>query len=109
MKKGTLEAAIKKGISFELTYCDAFQDHDIKRIMFSNCIHLINQVKGDNIVFNSGTDNSFLHRSPFDIASLFFFISFQSYYIRIKNSLSLKYCWKKSSFLNLKIQIQKKL
>lgn len=73
LKKGTVDAAIKKGISFEITYNDCFEDHDVKRLVFSNSINLINTVKGNNIVFNSGGDNAFLHRSPFDIASLYFY------------------------------------
>ena len=74
MKKGTIEATKKKNIMFELTYADAFEDHEIKKLVFSNCISLINTLNGKNIIFNSGTDDSFLHRSPFDISSLFYLI-----------------------------------
>jgi RNase P/RNase MRP subunit p30 len=73
VKKGTIEAAIKKEIYFELTYADSFEDHETKRILFSNCVNLINNLKGKNIIFSSGTYDNFLHRSPFDIASLYFF------------------------------------
>jgi RNase P/RNase MRP subunit p30 len=70
IKKGTVEAAIKKNIFFELKYGDVFEDHEVKKMVFSNCINLISTLKSKNIIFTSGTDNAFLHRSPFDISSL---------------------------------------
>lgn len=70
IKKGTTESAIKRGIFFELKYGEAFEDHDSKKNIFSNCINIINNLKSKNIIFTSGTDDYFLHRSPFDVACL---------------------------------------
>ncbi len=81
MKKGTLEAAAKKQIFFEITYADAFEDHDVKKVVFSNCIHLINMLNGNNMVFNSGTNETFLMRTPFDVSSLYIFYYFKCFEI----------------------------
>ena len=70
LKKGTVEAAFKNNIFFEFTYKDTFEDHDIKKIVFSNIINIMNNLKHRNIIFTSGVDDHFLHRSPFDISSL---------------------------------------
>jgi RNase P/RNase MRP subunit p30 len=70
VKKGTIEAALKKNIFFEFLYGDSFEDHDTKKIVFTNQVNLINNLKSRNIIFCSGVDNCFLHRSPFDIAAL---------------------------------------
>lgn len=70
LKKGTLEAAIKKSVFFEFTYQDAFEEHEIKKNFFSNCINILNNLRQRNVIFTSGTDDHFLHRGPFDISSL---------------------------------------
>jgi len=71
---------------FEITYSDIFEDHEIKKIVFSNCIHLISSLKGNNIIINSGTDDYFLHRSPFDISSMYFLLILCNSYFNFNKS-----------------------
>ena len=43
-------------------------------MVMANAINIINYTKGKNLIFSSNCKNSLFHRSPFDLASLFFFL-----------------------------------
>jgi len=42
----------------------------MRRMVFSNAIQLIQATKGKNIIFTSGTEDAFYHRSPYDAINL---------------------------------------
>lgn len=70
LKRGPVTEAIKKGIMFEVTYSQAIEDMSVRRMIFSNAIQLIQATKGKNIIFSSGTEEAFYHRSPYDSINL---------------------------------------
>jgi len=84
LKRGPVTEAIKKGIMFEISYSQSIEgpflnnlnligiDMTFRRMIFSNAIQLIRATKGKNIIFSSGTDEAFYHRSPYDVINLYF-------------------------------------
>lgn len=66
-KRGWINEAIRKGISFEIAYSDAIDDPKMKRTVLANCINVVKMTKGKNILLSSSTASDFSHRSPFDL------------------------------------------
>lgn len=69
-KRGWISEAIRKGISFEISYSDAIEDPKMKKTVLANCINIVKMAKGKNIIFTSATGSDFNHRSPFDLLML---------------------------------------
>lgn len=69
-KRGWIQEAVRKGISFEITYSDAIIDAQKKRTVLANSINLIKMTKAKNLIISSSASADFDHRSPFDLVML---------------------------------------
>ncbi|KAL4435844.1 hypothetical protein ABPG74_015812 [Tetrahymena malaccensis] len=69
-KRGWIQEAVRKGISFEICYSEAIEDPAKKRTVLANCINIVKMTKGKNVIFSSSCSSDFDHRSPFDIIML---------------------------------------
>ncbi|KAM9325020.1 ribonuclease P protein subunit p30 [Gastrophryne carolinensis] len=69
-RRPSLNAAIGRGIFFELTYSSAIKDSTIRRYTISNAISLMQICKGKNIVISSGAERPLELRSAYDVATL---------------------------------------
>ncbi|KAJ0983934.1 hypothetical protein J5N97_002290 [Dioscorea zingiberensis] len=69
LKLPMIEAAIKRGIYFEVTYADLIVDVH-RRQMLSEAKLLVNWTRGRNIIISSAAPNVNVLRGPFDVINL---------------------------------------
>ena len=65
-----LQAAVSRGIHFELLYSTVLRDPTSRRHMFSNAQALTRLLRGRAIVLSSGARNALELRGPFDVINL---------------------------------------
>ncbi len=56
---------------FEITYDDFIKNDSRRSTFISNVLLLLDVTKGKNIIINSGANNFYSHRSPYDIITIF--------------------------------------
>jgi RNase P/RNase MRP subunit p30 len=76
LKKTQINAAIERGMFFEIVYGNLIKDssgnNSNKRSLFiSNVLLLLDVTKGKNVIISSGVNNFYDHRSPYDIMIIF--------------------------------------
>ncbi|XP_053306074.1 ribonuclease P protein subunit p30 [Spea bombifrons] len=69
-RKPPINAAIERGIFFELIYTPAIKDSTIRRYTISNALNLMQFCKGKNIIISSGAEKPMEMRGPYDVATL---------------------------------------
>ncbi|KAM4636616.1 ribonuclease P protein subunit p30 [Discoglossus pictus] len=69
-RKPPINAAIQRGIFFELIYTPAIKDSTMRKYMISNALSLMQFCKGKNIVLSSAAERPLELRGPYDIATL---------------------------------------
>lgn len=65
-----VDAAIKRGIHFEVTYTPCLGDSAGRRYFFSNASNLVRVTGGRHLVFSSGATRDILLRSPYDVVNV---------------------------------------
>uniref|UniRef100_A0A8C5MXK6 Ribonuclease P protein subunit p30 n=1 Tax=Leptobrachium leishanense TaxID=445787 RepID=A0A8C5MXK6_9ANUR len=70
IRKPPVNAAIERGIFFELIYTPAIKDSTIRRYTISNALNLMQFCKGKNIILSSGAERPLDMRGPYDVATL---------------------------------------
>ncbi|TMW66290.1 hypothetical protein Poli38472_004055 [Pythium oligandrum] len=70
MKKTWVDAAIKRGIFFELTYSACLGDSAGRRYFFSNASNLVRITQGRQLVISSGSTRDLFLRSPYDVINI---------------------------------------
>ncbi|EQC34688.1 hypothetical protein, variant [Saprolegnia diclina VS20] len=70
LRKPLVDAAIARGIYFELKYTAALGDSSGRRYFFANASSLIRITRGRHIVFGSGAARDMLLRSPYDVINI---------------------------------------
>ncbi|XP_066456817.1 ribonuclease P protein subunit p30 [Eleutherodactylus coqui] len=69
-KRPPLNAAVERGIFFELIYTPAIKDSTLRRYTISNALSLMEVCKGKNIIISSGAEKPLELRGPYDVATL---------------------------------------
>ncbi|OCT71781.1 hypothetical protein XELAEV_18034759mg [Xenopus laevis] len=69
-RRPPINAAIQRGIFFELVYTPAIKDSTLRRYTISNALSLMQVCKGKNIIISSGAERALEMRGPYDIATL---------------------------------------
>ncbi|XP_041124902.1 ribonuclease P protein subunit p30-like [Polyodon spathula] len=69
-RRSPVNAAIDRGIVFELVYSPAIKDSTMRRYTISNSLSLMNISKGKNIIISSEAEKPLELRGPYDIANL---------------------------------------
>ncbi|KAG8552348.1 hypothetical protein GDO81_004483 [Engystomops pustulosus] len=69
-RRPPINAAIERGIFFELIYTPAIRDSTMRRYTISNSIALMEVCKGKNIIVSSGAEAPLDLRGPYDVATL---------------------------------------
>ncbi|XP_069836464.1 ribonuclease P protein subunit p30 isoform X1 [Dendropsophus ebraccatus] len=69
-RRPPVNAAVERGIFFELIYTPAIKDSTLRRYTISNAISLMEVGKGKNIIISSGAEKSLDLRGPYDVATL---------------------------------------
>lgn len=70
LKFPTMNAAIERGVHFEISYSPAFRDPSRKKTLIALAINLVATAKGRNIVVSSGATNEMDFRGPYDLINL---------------------------------------
>ena len=70
LKFPTMNAAIERGVHFEITYSPALRDPSRKKTLIAQAINLVAMAKGKNIIVSSGADNEMDFRGPYDLINL---------------------------------------
>lgn len=70
LKRATLNAAVSRGVVFELCYSAALRDTTMRRYMLSNAISLVERCSRKSVIISSGTEQPLELRGPYDIANL---------------------------------------
>nr|KAJ3419728.1 Ribonuclease P protein subunit p30 [Polyrhizophydium stewartii] len=70
LRHPTINAAIQRGVHFEICYAPAIRDSTARRHIISNSAALMRATKGRNIVLSSELVQAFDLRGPHDIANL---------------------------------------
>ncbi|XP_063291360.1 ribonuclease P protein subunit p30 [Pelobates fuscus] len=70
IRKPPINAAIERGIFFELIYTPAIKDSSIRRYTISNALSLMQFCKGKNIILSSGAERPLEIRGPYDVSTL---------------------------------------
>eukprot|EP00850_Spirogloea_muscicola_P003140 SM000012S25402 [mRNA] locus=s12:922924:925913:+ [translate_table: standard] len=65
-----IQAALKRGIHFEISYAAALRDLQARRQLFSNAQALVTATRGKNLVITSGAQQAFEMRGPYDVANM---------------------------------------
>jgi len=68
--KVEVDAAIARGIHFEVRYGDAIRDVTMRRYFISNLMALVRATRGRHIILSSGAGSASMIRSPFDALNL---------------------------------------
>ncbi|XP_075072523.1 ribonuclease P protein subunit p30 [Mixophyes fleayi] len=69
-RRPPVNAAIQRGIFFELIYTPAIKDSTLRRYTISNALSLMQICKGKNIIISSAAEKPIELRSPYDVATL---------------------------------------
>ncbi|XP_063817745.1 ribonuclease P protein subunit p30 [Pseudophryne corroboree] len=69
-RKPPVNAAIERGIFFELIYTPAIKDSTLRRYTISNALSLMQICKGKNIIISSAAERPLELRGPYDVATL---------------------------------------
>ncbi|XP_075697332.1 ribonuclease P protein subunit p30 isoform X2 [Rhinoderma darwinii] len=69
-RRPPINAAIERGIFFELIYTPAIKDSTLRRYTISNALSLMQICKGKNIILSSGAEKPLELRGPYDVATL---------------------------------------
>ncbi|KAI5079925.1 hypothetical protein GOP47_0005404 [Adiantum capillus-veneris] len=70
LKPSSVQAALERGVFFEVSYSGAFQDVRARRELFANAQTLQGLTRGKNIILTSGAGNSMDLRGPNDVANM---------------------------------------
>jgi ribonuclease P/MRP protein subunit RPP1 len=70
-KKHLICAAVEKGMFFEVNYAKFVVNNESRGVFISNFMLLNNILKGKNVVLSSQAESYFMHRSPFDVCTIF--------------------------------------
>ncbi|XP_068644292.1 protein GAMETOPHYTE DEFECTIVE 1-like isoform X2 [Aristolochia californica] len=70
LKLPMINAAIKRGINFEITYSHLISDVQVRRQMLSGAKMLVEWTRGKNIIFSSAAATANELRGPNDVANL---------------------------------------
>ena len=70
LKFPTVNAAIERGVHFEIIYSPALRDPTCRKNLISTALDLVVFTKGKNIVISSGAENEMDFRGPYDIINL---------------------------------------
>ncbi|XP_064418807.1 ribonuclease P protein subunit p30 isoform X1 [Latimeria chalumnae] len=70
VRRPAVNAAIERGIYFELVYTPAIKDSTMRRYTISNVVNLMQTCKGKNIIISSAAENPLELRGPYDVANL---------------------------------------
>ncbi|XP_015818002.1 ribonuclease P protein subunit p30 [Nothobranchius furzeri] len=69
-KRAPINAAIERGVAFEVSYAAAIRDSTMRRYTIANAVCLMESCKGKNVILSSAADKSWELRGPYDIANL---------------------------------------
>ena len=70
-KKLLLSSIEKYSVFFEINYGKFVVDNESRGLFISNFILFNEILKGKNLILSSGAENYFMHRSPFDVITIF--------------------------------------
>ncbi|KDO34130.1 hypothetical protein SPRG_01400 [Saprolegnia parasitica CBS 223.65] len=70
LRKPLVDAAIARGVYFELKYTAALGDSSGRRYFFANASSLVRITRGRHIIFGSGAARDMLLRSPYDVINI---------------------------------------
>lgn len=70
LKSGPLQAAIKRGIFFEILYAPALREETARRNVFTNALALTRATRGKGVIISSGARSAFELRGPYDVINL---------------------------------------
>uniref|UniRef100_A0A8C5RF93 Ribonuclease P protein subunit p30 n=1 Tax=Laticauda laticaudata TaxID=8630 RepID=A0A8C5RF93_LATLA len=70
IKRPSVNAAIERGVYFELLYVPAIKDSTMRRYTISNAYNLLQICRGKNIVLSSGAEKPIQLRGPYDVANI---------------------------------------
>lgn len=65
-----MDAAIKRGIYFEIMYSPSLSDSAGRRYFFSNASNLVRVTGGRHLLLSSGATRDILLRSPYDVINI---------------------------------------
>ena len=77
LKFPTVNAAIERGIHFEIVYSPALRDPTQRKTLISTALDLVVFAKGKNIIVSSGAENELDFRGPYDIINLGLLFNFK--------------------------------
>jgi len=77
LKFPTVNAAIERGVHFEITYSPALRDPTQRKNLISTALDLVVFAKGKNIIVSSGAENELDFRGPYDIINLGLLFNFK--------------------------------
>nr|XP_002129371.1 ribonuclease P protein subunit p30-like [Ciona intestinalis] len=69
-KHATVQAAISRGINFEVCYAPMIRDTTMRRLTINNVQRLVESSKGKNLILSSGALHQMEMRGPYDVANL---------------------------------------
>ena len=70
LKPFAIQAAVARGIHFEIAFAPALRDPGARRQLFANALALCRETRGRNIVVCSGARSLMELRGPYDVANL---------------------------------------
>ncbi|MCO5562687.1 hypothetical protein L7F22_016315 [Adiantum nelumboides] len=70
LKPSSIQAALARGVFFEVSFSGAFQDVRARRELFANAQILQGLTRGKNIIATSGAENMMDLRGPNDVANM---------------------------------------
>lgn len=65
-----VDAAIKRGVFFEIPYAPSLSDSAGRRYFFSNASNLVRVTGGRHVLLSSGATRDILLRSPYDVINI---------------------------------------
>ncbi|XP_072976246.1 uncharacterized protein [Typha angustifolia] len=71
LKHPLVEAAIKRGLHFEITYSHFIVDINVRRQMLSDAKLLVDWTRGKNLIISSAASTASEIRGPYDVINLF--------------------------------------
>ncbi|CAH9094415.1 unnamed protein product [Cuscuta europaea] len=78
LKQPMVQAAVQRGVYFEITYSSLLIDAQTRRQMISNVKLLVNWTRGRNIILTSSAPSVSEFRGPYDIVNLSFLLGLSS-------------------------------
>uniref|UniRef100_A0A1A7XEG8 Ribonuclease P protein subunit p30 n=1 Tax=Iconisemion striatum TaxID=60296 RepID=A0A1A7XEG8_9TELE len=69
-KRAPVNAAIERGVVFEISYAAAIRDSTMRRYTIANAMCLMESCKGKNVILSSSARKLWELRGPYDIANL---------------------------------------